>query len=60
MRIIGIKDVMEMTGLGRPTVTQMLREPTCPTLPRSKNRTYRVEEGAFLLWFNNVHMKKKK
>jgi len=60
MRILGVKDVMKMTGLGRPTVTRMLKDPTCPTLPRNKNETIRVEEGKFLLWFNNDYTKKKK
>lgn len=60
MRILGVKDDMEITGLGRPTVTRMLKDPTCPTLPRSKNETIRVEEGAFLLWFRNDYTKRKK
>ena len=60
LRIIGIKEIMAMTGMGRPAVTRMLETKGCPILPRHKHESYRIEEGQFLLWFNNVYVKGKK
>ncbi len=59
MKIIGVKEVMDLTGLGRPTVTKLLRDPECPTLPRHKNESYRVEINAFTKWFNYDYMKRR-
>ena len=59
MRLMGIKDVMQMTGVGRPMATRLLREPTCPTLSRHKNQRYLVEEGAFIKWFQEYQKPKK-
>lgn len=48
--IIGIEEVMKLTGVGRLTATRYLNTKGCPTLPRVKGAPYRVDQDAFLKW----------
>lgn len=50
MQLIGIRDVMAMLGVGRPTATWLLQQEDCPTLPRVKGAPYLVEKEAFTRW----------
>ena len=50
MEIIGIEEVMKLLGVGRPTATRILSTKGCPTLPRKKGQTFRVDKAAFLAW----------
>ncbi len=50
MEIIGIEEVMKLLGCGRPTATRLLNTKGCPTLPRKKGQTFKVEKNAFMAW----------
>lgn len=49
-RLIGVKDVMKIYGVGKDTATCWLTQKTCPTLPRRKGAPYLVSEIAFREW----------
>ena len=49
-RLIGVKDVMSMYGVGKDTAMRWLSMKTCPTLPRTKYAPYLVSETAFKAW----------
>lgn len=49
-RIIGIKEVMALCGVGKDTATLWLSQKSCPTLPRRKGAPYKVSEQAFMAW----------
>ena len=49
-RLIGVKDVMEIYGVGKDTATLWLCQKSCPTLPRRKNAPYLVSAAAFHEW----------
>ena len=51
MELIGIKDVMEMLGVGREMATHILNSPDCPKLPRRKGQKFRVPKGKFVKWW---------
>ena len=48
MELIGVKEVMGIFGVGRPTATRILQSKKCPTLPRKKNAPYLVQKDAFM------------
>ena len=60
MEIIGIKEVMAMTGRGRATVTRWLNTPGCPTMDREKGQQYLIDKKSFENWFVCQCLKKKK
>lgn len=51
MEIIGLKEVMEMLGVGKKLATHILNIPGCPVLPRKKNEKFRVPKAAFIEWW---------
>ncbi len=51
MEIIGVKDVMEMLGVGKKVATHILNMPGCPVLPREKGEKFRVPKAAFIAWW---------
>lgn len=50
MELLGVKEVCDLLGVGRKTATHLLANKHCPTLPRKKGQTYRVEKEAFVAW----------
>ena len=48
--LLGIKEIMQLLGVGRPKATYLLTQPGCPTLPRRKGMPYLVEKEAFIKW----------
>ncbi len=56
MEIIGIEEVMKLLGCGRPTATRILNTKGCPTLPRKKGQTFKIEKQAFLAWIKKEAM----
>lgn len=49
-RLIGVREVMEIFGVGKDTATSWLKSKSCPTLPRRKGAPYLVSETAFREW----------
>ncbi len=60
MELIGIKEIMAMTGKGRYTVTKWLNDPTCPVFPRTKNEPFVIDRKAFENWYVGRCMDKKR
>lgn len=58
--LIGIEEIMRMTGKGRATVTRWLNDPECPTFPRHKHEPYMVERNDFITWYSSQCMKRKR
>lgn len=50
MELMGLEDIMKLTGLGRKAVTHLLNMPGCPTLPRVKKAPYYVPKESFIEW----------
>ena len=50
-QLLGVKDLMELLGVGKAQVMKILAMPGCPMLPRGKNEIYRVPYGKFKTWF---------
>jgi len=59
MDLIGVKEIMRMTGRGRDTVMKWLRDETCPTFPRDKNCTYLIDRNDFITWYAGRTLRKK-
>ena len=59
MDLIGVKEIMRMTGKGRDTVIRWLRDETCPTFPREKNCTYQIDRNAFISWYTHKCLKRR-
>lgn len=53
IKLIGVKEVQQMLGVGKAKAVEFLSMKDCPTLPRKKNEPYRVREEAFVEWFKN-------
>lgn len=51
MELIGLKDVMELLGVGEKTATHILNMEGCPVLPRKKGQKFRVPKAAFVKWW---------
>lgn len=49
-RLIGVKDVMQIYGVGKDTAMLWLGMKSCPTMPRKKGAPYLVSETAFREW----------
>lgn len=47
--LIGIKDIMKLYGVGRPTATEWA-EASGAAMPRRKGQTYRVNRERFESW----------
>ena len=60
LELIGIEEIMRMTGKGRATVTRWLNDPECPTCPRHKHEPYMVERNDFITWYSSQCMKRKR
>lgn len=60
MDLIGIEEVMHMTGRGRATVTRWLNEPDCPIFPRKKHEPYLIDRNDFLTWYSRKVTERKK
>ncbi len=58
--LIGIDEIMRMTGRGRATVTRWLNDPECPTFPRHKHEPYMIERNDFITWYAGQCMKRKR
>ncbi len=51
-RLLGVKDLMTLLGVGKPKVMQILTTPGCPTWPRNgKNSPWLVPYGEFTRWY---------
>ena len=48
--IIGIEEAMQITGLGRKTITRYLNTKGCPVLPRRKGQNYQIPKESFIKW----------
>lgn len=53
LELLGVEDIMAMTGVSRYTVTRWLQDPSCPTRPRRKNSPYKIEKEAFMSWLRS-------
>jgi len=60
MDIIGVKEIMRMTGRGRDTVMRWLRDESCPTFPRDKHCAYWIDRNDFITWYTCKCMKKRR
>lgn len=49
-RLIGVREICEIFGVGKDTATSWLNEKSCPTLPRRKGAPYLVSESALRAW----------
>lgn len=50
--LLGITDLMMLTGLGKRSIMEILISPGCPTWPRpKKNSPWLVPYGEFKKWF---------
>ena len=51
--LLGVTDLMMITGLGKRSVMEMLVTPGCPVWPRpKKNSPWLVPYGEWKKWFN--------
>ncbi len=60
MELIGINEIMKMTGRGRATVTRWLSDPECPSFPRQKHEPYLIDRNDFLTWYAGMCLKKRR
>lgn len=60
MELIGVKEIMRMTGRGRDTVMKWLRDDNCPTFPREKHQPYLIDRNAFISWYTKECNKKRR
>ena len=51
---IGIKEVMEICGVGRPTATMICKDSECPKVPRKKNGAFIIYTGRFVSWISGM------
>ena len=47
-QLLKVTDIMEIYGLSRTEATRLLKDPLCPTLPRSKRGTIYVTKAGWL------------
>ena len=51
-QLLGVKDLMELLGVGRPKVMEILSQPNCPHWPRPKQKSpWLVPYGKFVKWY---------
>lgn len=53
IKIITMKDVMELYGLARKEATKLLKTRGCPLLPRVDGGPYRVVKDEFEAWLRS-------
>lgn len=58
-RLLRPKDLMQIYGVGRKTVTIWLNAKGCPVFPRVKGGRYLVPEDEFDRWLRGSYLKRK-
>lgn len=48
--ILTIPDIMQLYGLSREKVTELLNTPGCPILPRRKGQKFLISKDAWERW----------
>lgn len=53
-KLLTVAELMELLGVGKPKVMEILMMPDCPHWPRLKKRSpWLVPYGAFMKWYNS-------
>jgi len=48
IEIIGLREVMELTGLGKKAAIKLLKNKNCPLLPRKRGQKYLINKASFI------------
>ena len=53
IKIITLKDIMELYGFSRKRATALLNTKGCPILPREDGQNYKVIQDEFEMWLRS-------
>ena len=54
-KLLTVAELMDLLGVGKPKVMEILHYPGCPVMPRLKKHSpWLVQYGPFMKWLNSV------